>query len=368
MAYARPDYESMWRQELYLKVYTHDVETNTNAYWAFESQRMYPMEQGFLVNREENPDHGNLKFDRVVSEMLPTGQVRKVITGEDKRLGVSKGNIVKAENDVEAKSLLAMDQDGTSAVYCQTTRATMFRTWVIRNPARRLEPLFGPNTRGDLGEYVDIRTSFGQYQWHRLGSLVKNEPEVGLDNFQFQFQLTAGPVWDQRHQDMQIRLETKHAQAEADQLYEQEQLDATFASQVTEEVYEQDNSAAPHQSEDPGTAMHVDNDIVEHEPADRIFEAQPPEGQSDYHDPGQSYEEQEQPAVQTSSASASTSLVTLSYHQKKGKDYFTFQFGNRNVTTTPSQWSSAHDEDGQVCYQWQSNTYKKTFRTYDWPQ
>ncbi|WQF84237.1 hypothetical protein CDEST_09251 [Colletotrichum destructivum] len=334
MATPSVDYASMWRRELYLKVYTHDVESNTNAYWEFECQQMFPTHRGFLVNREYSPDDGNLKLDRVVSEMSPSGRVRKVMAGEDKRVGVSRGSIVRAEKDVEEKSLLAMDQDGTNALYCHTTRGTMFRTWIIQNPRRILEPLFGENTRGDPSQYIDIRTSFGQHQWHRLGSLVKNEPELGLGNFEFQFHLTAGPVWDERHLAMQKLLEDK-LQDEMAELHNM--FNAASVPQVAE-------------------------------PAHTMSEAQAYDEESDPDDSGQSSGNQEQPPVQASSSSTSYQVVTLRVEVGKKGTYISFTHQGRPFRTLAEDWVRAYDEVNRECFQWHSNQANTDFRAYNWPQ
>ncbi|TQN70951.1 hypothetical protein CSHISOI_04627 [Colletotrichum shisoi] len=318
----------------YLKVYTHDVESNTNAYWEFECHQMFPTTRGFLVKREYSPDDGNLKLDRVVSEMLPNGRVRKVIAGKDKRVGVSRGSIARAENDVEEKSLLAMDYDGTDAVYCHTTRGTMFRTWIIQNPGRTLEPLFGENTRGDPSQYIDIRTSFGQHQWHRLGSLVKKEPELGLSNFGFQFHLTAGPVWDERHLAMQESLEDK-LQEEMAELHNL--INTTSVPQVAE-------------------------------PVNTMSEAQAYEEESDHDDASQSSRNQEQPPVQASGSSTAYQVVILHVEVGKKGTYISFTHQGRPFRTYVQDWVRAYDEVNRECFQWHSNQANTDFRAYSWPQ
>ncbi|KAK1710583.1 uncharacterized protein BDZ83DRAFT_640413 [Colletotrichum acutatum] len=343
------------RQWLYSNVYLDDAERNTNNFWASEFRKMFPEANDEFINtQEESPDGGRLKFDRVVWENSSSGLVRKVVAGEDKKIGVSKGDIVTAENDVEKKALLAMDKDGLDALYCHTTRGTMFRTWIIRNPTRQLEPLFGTDTRGDMDQYVEYRTVPGQYHLHRLGSLVKNEPEPILDDFKFLYDLGAGIVWDHRHMQMQLDFEHRHSDAMAALLPQQEGFNAASIPQAAEGL-------------ELPSAMQADNEGFEEETSEMSETPTFGQEQTDDSYRGQSSQTQEQTQVQASSSLAVYHEVRLSVERKKKGTYIVFNHGGRSFRTTGDQWMSARDENNRQCYQWYSNSAKLFFRAYQWP-
>ncbi|KAI3530982.1 hypothetical protein CABS02_14332 [Colletotrichum abscissum] len=202
------------RRIRYRNVHTNPREANTNLYWDLEDQAMYPVAQGFLTAREDYPDaYSNLKFDRTVSEITHDGeQETKVVTGEDKRPGARDSEVKKAEDDVEKKSLMVMEAFSLPQLYCQTTTGTAFRLWVINSTTKRLQPLFGSNTRGDSSAYIDIKLPFAQYEWHRLGSLVKNEPIRPLEDFGPLLYLVATPGWMYKVDEMQKRFEAQEQQ------------------------------------------------------------------------------------------------------------------------------------------------------------
>ncbi|GKT96928.1 hypothetical protein CT0861_00344 [Colletotrichum tofieldiae] len=242
------------RRLRYAKVYSDDREASTNAYWDLENQIMYPMTARFMTTREDYPDNrSNLRFDRTVSRILQGNHVIRVVAGEDKRLGAAKAEIKKAEDDVERKARLVMESEGITQLYCHTTVGTAFRVWTLDYPNYELQPLFGNYTRADKNAYIDIRTSFGQYEWHRLGSLVKNENVLPLGTFEVQGYLVAPADWMYKLDRMQMRLEAEEKQqleaelnlqeATAQYLYEQEQAQGAPApSQDTPaDLYSQTN-------------------------------------------------------------------------------------------------------------------------------
>ncbi|KAK1464375.1 hypothetical protein CTAM01_17069 [Colletotrichum tamarilloi] len=350
MAFFEADRTHEIRKNLYTTIYEDDREGHTNSFWAFECRQMFPERQGFFVGQEIYPDYSNLKIDRVVSELTPHGRLRKVVTGEDKKLGVGPADIAQAENDVETKALLAMNKDRTNAVYCQTTRATTFRTWIIRKPTCRLEPLFGADTRGDPHQYIDICTSFGQYQWHRLGSLVKNEPELDLSHFEFQFDLKANFEWDRKHEKMQLALEEKHSEDMAALLLQQEEFNAASIPQAAEDL-------------ELPSAMQADNEGFEEETSEMSETPTFGQEQADdsYH--GQSSQTQ----AQASSSLTIYNEVQLSVERGKKGTYIVFNHEGRSFRTKRDQWTSARDESNRQCYQWYSNSFKLFFRAYQWP-
>ncbi|GKT43004.1 uncharacterized protein ColSpa_03185 [Colletotrichum spaethianum] len=129
-----------------------------------------------------------------------------------------------------------------------------------------------------MDQYIDIRTSYGQYQWYRLGSLVNNEVELGLDSFQFLTYLTAGAEWDYKHLKMQKRLEDQQVDEMVDRLIQQEQFDAAYAPQVAEDF-------------NLLSGMQVDDNDVEEELANMMSETQtygeaPNQSDSSESDPG----------------------------------------------------------------------------------
>ncbi|KAK1990626.1 hypothetical protein LX36DRAFT_664037 [Colletotrichum falcatum] len=140
-----------------------------------------------------------------------------VVAGEDKRIGAEKRDIKKCEEDVEKKGLLLLEMHGLTTIYCHTAIGTAFRTWILDTQTRRLNPLFGPDTREDRRAYVEYRTTFGQYEWNRLGSYVKDQAVRPLAEFTFRDDLSANYEWNQRHlkkqreQDEQIQQETNAA-------------------------------------------------------------------------------------------------------------------------------------------------------------
>ncbi|KAK1656618.1 hypothetical protein BDP55DRAFT_722037 [Colletotrichum godetiae] len=225
------------RRIRYKNVHTNPREANTNSYWDLENQAMYPVAQGFLTAREDYPDaYSNLKFDRTVSEITHDGeQETKVVTGEDKRPGARDSEVKKAEDDVEKKSLLVMEAFSLSQLYCQTTSGTTFRLWMINSTTKCLQPLFGGNTRGDSSAYIDISLPFGQFEWHRLGSLVKNEEIRPLEDFGALVYLVAPPDWMFKLAQMQKRLE-----AQEQQRLMEENISA-LDSQAREEEWQQQN-------------------------------------------------------------------------------------------------------------------------------
>ncbi|KPA35576.1 hypothetical protein FLAG1_11714 [Fusarium langsethiae] len=212
MAYQTLNALDVARQIRYKRVYDDDREASTSAYWDLENQIMFPLNDGFLTAREDYPTpQSQLKFDRTVSRIMVDGQqVIKMLSGEDKRKGASPAVIKKAEDDVERKSLEVMDHEGTRVLYCQTTMGTAFRLWYIELPNRFLQPLFGLNKRADKSAYVDIRTSHGQYHWHRLGSIIKDTTEYPFESFSIQEHLVAPPEWMRKIDEMQKRLDDEY--------------------------------------------------------------------------------------------------------------------------------------------------------------
>ncbi|KAJ0165747.1 hypothetical protein CTA2_10134 [Colletotrichum tanaceti] len=223
------------RRLRYAKVYSDDREASTNAYWDLENQIMYPVTARFMTTREDYPDNrSNLGFDRTVSRVVQGSHVVRVVAGEDKRPGAAKAEIKKAEDDVENKARLVMVSENLDQLYCHTTVGTAFRVWTLDYPDYQLQPLFGDCTRADKNAYIDIRTSFGQYEWHRLGSLVKNEDVLPLGNFEVQGYLVVPLDWMDRLCKMQMRLEAE----------EQQRLEAELSlnEATTQYLFDQDQT------------------------------------------------------------------------------------------------------------------------------
>ncbi|KAH0430375.1 hypothetical protein CcaCcLH18_07887 [Colletotrichum camelliae] len=334
------DYVAVGRQIKYAKVYSDDREASTNAYWGYEDQIMFPVVQSFLTRREDYPDiRSGLKFDRTVSQMSPDGsRVTRVVTGEDKRPGAPKGEIKKAEDDVENKSL-------------------------IESTGRRLEPLFGHYSRADKNAYIDIRTSFGQYEWHRLGSLVKNEAIRPLEEFGVQHYLVASPEWMVKVDKMQRRLEAQEHRRlqealnvqEVDEQYEQEQ----FTQMEEGELGQEDcNPSIPYEPDnmDEGDPSHTEyfhqtgtnpEDFQGQElEMDDAYGAVAPEPQPEA-GPSQKTPRSSRPEVQGSSRREKQ--VTLERRTFGG---YKFLWKRKIVTTEKSEW----DLQGEILYlkrEWQ---------------
>ncbi|KAK2776641.1 hypothetical protein CKAH01_12291 [Colletotrichum kahawae] len=337
MAFVQPDYVAVGRQIKYGKVYSDDREASTNAYWDYENQMMFPVAESFLTGREDYPDtRSGLKFDRTVSQMSPDGsRVTKVVTGEDKRPGAPKGEIKKAEDDVENKSLLVMVSDGLSQLYCHTTVGTTFRVWRIESTARRLEPLFGHYSRADRDAYIDIRTSFGQYEWHRLGSLVKNEAIRPLEEFGVQHYLVASPEWMVKVDKMQRRLEAQ----------EHRRLQEALNVQEANEQYEQEHFT---QMEEGELGQEDCNPTIPYEP-DNMDEGGPSHTeyfhQTGTHQPeaGPSRKTPRSSRPEVQGSSRREKQVTL---EKRTFGGYKFLWKGKTVTTEKTEW----DLQGNILY------------------
>ncbi|KAJ0347619.1 hypothetical protein COL154_013829, partial [Colletotrichum chrysophilum] len=317
-------------------------------------------------------------FDRLVSQMTLDGVEIKVVTGEDKRLGAEKRDIKKEEDDVEKKTLLAMDRDGLNALYCHTTVGTAFRTWIIEIQTRRLVPLFGNDSRANRDAYIDIRTSFGQYEWHRFGSLVKNEEPRPLQDFGVQHHLKPPYEWLVRLDRMQARLEAEESQRqlaeeqkrfydEEQQRLEEENQEVETQEQEQQRLQEGFDIQRGNQQSEQNFNMQ-DGGLEEGSFSMESTSGSAPGGMPVDDDPGQSSNVQGQQSVDAPEEQSLHHIVQLSWHRtKKGGFLLAFEHEGETLKTDPSKWTIATDENNADCYQWHSNNLDKDFRAYTWP-